>query len=105
MILDGKKLGLLLSACPAQPNFRRAIDLAAAALHAGVKVYVYCIDDAVRGLADSQLQQLRSRGLSLYACAYGARRRDVAVSDLAVFAGLSTVSDVMAGTDRFLSFN
>ena len=30
---------------------------------------------------------------------------EAALNDLATFAGLSVVSDLMAGTDRFLSFN
>jgi len=48
---------------------------------------------------------LKRRGLKLYACAYGAHRHGVALSDRAVFAGLTVVSDLMAGTDRFLSIN
>jgi sulfur relay (sulfurtransferase) complex TusBCD TusD component (DsrE family) len=103
--LQGKKLGLLLSTCPEQPAFRHGVRLAEAALSQGVQVYLYCIDDAVRGVADPELQSLKARGLNLFACAYAARRRNIPVSDLAVFAGLATVSDLMAGTDRFLSFN
>jgi hypothetical protein len=100
-----KKLGLLLSTGPDTRNFRHGVNLASAALNAGVRVYLYCIDDAVLGLADAQLQSLRVRGLNLYACAYGAQRRNIPVSDLAVFSGLAIVSDLIAGTDRFLSFN
>ena len=105
MSLREKKLALLLSTCPEAPGFRHGINLAQAALDAGVKVYLYCIDEAVLGLGDAQLQSLKASGLNLYACAYGAQRRNVPVSDLAVFAGLGMVSDLMTGTDRFLSFN
>ncbi len=105
MSLRGRKLGLLLSTPPDQPNFRRALRLAEAALQAGSAVYLYCIDEAVTGLTDPQLQSLKPRGLSLYACAYAARRRNILLDDLATFAGLSVVSDLIAGTDRFLSFN
>jgi hypothetical protein len=105
MSLREKKLGLLLSTRPEHPNFRHGVNLADAALSAGVKVYLYCIDDAVFGIGDAQLQLLKNRGLNLYACAYGAQRRNLPMSELAVFAGLSIVSDLMAGTDRFLSFN
>jgi len=100
-----KKLGLLLSTGPDTRNFRHGVNLANAALDAGAKVYLYCIDDAVTGLADAQLQSLRARGLNLYACAYGAQKRNIAPSELAVFSGLTIVSDLIAGTDRFLSFN
>ena len=105
MSLRGKKLGLLVSAPPDAQSFHHGLKLAEAALDAGVVVYLYCIDDAVSGIADTQLQALKARGLSLYACAYGARRRNIPVNDTAVFAGLTVVSDILGGTDRFLSFN
>ena len=105
MSLTGKKLGLLLSAPPDQPNFDHAIALASAAVKQGVQVYFYCIDDSVAGLDHPKLQQLKAQGINLFACAYGAQRRDVQMSDLATFAGLSVVSDLMASTDRFVSFN
>ena len=105
MSLRGKKLGLLVSASPDAPNFHHGLKLAEAALDAGVTVYLYCIDDAVNGIANAQLQALRVRGLNLYACAYGAQRRNVPVNDSAVFSGLTVVSDIIGGTDRFLSFN
>src|SRR5437762_9512486 len=105
MPLRGKKLGLLLSTRPDHPNFRHGVRLADAALQAGVKVYLYCIDDAVAGVDDAQLQSLKARGLNLYACAYAAQRRRMPINQSAVFAGLTIVSDLMAGTDRFLSFN
>jgi hypothetical protein len=103
--LRGRKLGLLLSTRPDQPNFRHGVRLAATALAAGVDVYLYCIDDAVLGVSDPELQALKPNGLKLYACAYGAHRRNVPVNDLAMFAGLTVVSDLMASTDRFLGFN
>lgn len=105
MSLREKKLGVLLSTSPEHHNFRHGVNLASAALDLGVNVYLYCIDDAVRGVADPQLQALKARGLNLFACAYGAQRRNLPASDLAVFSGLSTVSDLVAGTDRFVSFN
>jgi hypothetical protein len=105
MPLRGKKLGLLLSTNPDDPNFKRGIRLAETALARGVDVYLYCVDDAVGGVDDPRLQALKAHGLKLFACAYGAHLRDVALSDNAVFAGLTVVSDLIAGTDRFVSFN
>ena len=105
MPLHGKKLGLLLSARPGTDSFRHGVRLAGAALGRGVDVYLYCIDDAVPGVGDPELQALKDRGLKLYACAYGAHRRHVPIDDRAVFAGLTVVSDLLAGTDRFVSFN
>ena len=102
--LREKKLGLLLTSSPERPAFRHAVKLAEAALAAGVKVYAYCIDDAVLGVQDAGLQSLRSRGLNLYACAYAAQRRRLPATDAAVFAGLTVVSDIISATDRFVTF-
>ena len=103
--LAGKKLGILLSPPPTSPNFLHGLRVAETALAAGVDVYLYCIDEAVRGVADPRLQALRPRGLKLYACAYGAQRRNIPVDDRAAFAGLTVVSDLIASTDRFLAFH
>ncbi len=99
------KLGILLSTRPEQPPFRHGVRLADTALKAGVDVYLYCIDDAVWGVSDPELQHLKSSGLKLYACAYGAQRRNLPINEAAMFAGLTIVSDLMANTDRFISFN
>ncbi|MBI5385901.1 MAG: DsrE family protein [Verrucomicrobia bacterium] len=105
MPLRGKKLGLLLSTRPEEPSFQHGLRVAEAALRQGVDVYLYCIDDAVQGVDHAKLQALKARGLKLYACAYGAHRRRIPLSEKAVFAGLTVVSDLIAGTDRFLAFN
>jgi len=99
-----KKLGLLLSVGPSQPAFEQCLALARAALEQSIAVYLYCIDEAVRGLDHHQLRELQHAGLTLYACAYGAQRRDLPINDLATFSGLGTLSDIMVGTDRFVSF-
>jgi predicted peroxiredoxin len=100
-----KKLGILVSAAPDRPGFAHAAGLADAALTRGLDVYLYCVDEAVRGVSDARLQRLKARGLKLYACAYGAHRRNIPVDDSAAFAGLTVVSDLIASTDRFVSFN
>lgn len=105
MSLRGKKLGVLLSTHPDQPGFKHGLGLAEAALNEGVDVYLYCVDDAVHGVSRPQLQSLAARGLKLYACAYAAQRRRLPVNDKATFAGLAVVSDLIAATDRFVSFN
>src|SRR5437773_2375175 len=105
MSLRGKKLGILISCLPDQPNFTHGIRLAEAALADGVDVYIYCIDDAVKGVEKPEMQALKNRGLKLYACAYGAHRRNYPLNENAVFAGLTVVNDIIAATDRFVSFN
>ena len=104
-MIRGKKLGILLSAHPAKPNFQRAAGLAEAALAEGADVYFYCIDDAVLGLGEPNLQTLKPRGLKLYACALAAQRRHIPVNEAAIFGGLAIVQDIMAETDCFVSFS
>ena len=103
--LEGKKLGLLLSTQPGQPGFEHGLALAKTALARGLRIYIYCLDEAVRGLSDTRLQALRQEGVVVYACAYGAQKRRIAHNSLAVFSGLSVLSDLMAATDRFVSLS
>ena len=105
MPLRGKKLGVLISVPPDHPAFHHGVRLAEAALQEGLGVYLYCIDEAVGGLADAHLQTLKRRGVHLFGCAYGAQQRNIQLTELATFAGLTVVSDLIAGTDRFVSFN
>ena len=49
-----RKLGILLSVAPPHPNFHHALQLATAGLNARDEVYIYCLDDAVHGLADER---------------------------------------------------
>lgn len=94
-----------MSVSPGKPNFEHGIRLAETALSEEVDVYFYCIDDGVEAILDERIQQLRQRGLKLHVCAYGAERRGIPLSDLATFSGLTVVSDLIASTDRFVSFN
>jgi hypothetical protein len=105
MSFDGQKLGILISAPPEAAAFLHGVRFAETALRAGCVVYLYCIDSAVAGVGHAELQALRSRGLKFYACAYGAHHHGVPVDDRATFAGLTVVSDLIASTDRFVSFN
>ena len=104
MELRGKKLGLLVCGPPEAAAFMHAVSLAQVAIEAEAKVYLYCIDEAVRGIDDPRLQHLKQQGLNLFGCAYAADRRQIVLTEAAVFAGLGTLSDLMAGADRFLVF-
>jgi sulfur relay (sulfurtransferase) complex TusBCD TusD component (DsrE family) len=102
--LKGKKLGVMVSSGPEAKSFDCAYQLAAAALGEGLQVYLYYMDEGVRGVRDKRVQALKAKGAQLFACAYSAQRREIAIDESAVFSGLATVSDIMASTDRFLSF-
>ena len=105
MIERPQKLGLMVSVAPDAPGFGQALGQAEVALARGDKVYLYCIDDAVPGLSDPRLAKLKSDGLNLFGCAYSMRQRKLPLDDSAVFTGLSVLSDIMADTDQFESFN
>ena len=95
----------MVSVSPDKPGFAQALTQAVKALANGDKVYLYFIDDAVEGLSDSRLIKLKSDGLNLFGCAYSVRQRKLPLNDSAIFTGLSVLSDIMADTDRFESFN
>ena len=95
----------MVSVAPDAPGFGQALELATKALGDGEKVYLYCIDDAVPGIGDPRLAKLREDGLNLFCCAYSMRQRKLPLDDSAVFSGLSVLSDIMADTNRFESFN
>ena len=48
---------------------------------------------------------LAARGLKLFVCAYGCQKRRQPLSDLATNCGLVVLTDIINGTDRFLSLN
>jgi hypothetical protein len=102
--LAGKKLGVLLTTAPAHPNFRPALALMNAALDARVRLYLYCIDEGVQGVATQEIQAVKARGASVFGCAYGAHRRNISVDDSAAWSGLTVLADVVGSTDKFVSF-
>jgi hypothetical protein len=104
MEVSGKKLGILVAAGPESPNFDRALQLAEAALAQKVEVYLYCIDQAVRGLNRAETQRLRERGLKLFGCAFSAQKLGLALDAPAVYGGLAILSDIIGRTDRFVGF-
>jgi hypothetical protein len=102
--LAGKKLGVLLTTAPTHPNFHPAVALMNAAIEAGVRVYLYCVDEGVRSVATPELQAIKERGASLFGCAYGAGRRNIPLDESAAWSGLTVLADVVGSTDRFVSF-
>ena len=98
------KKGLVITVGPDTASFGEALLLASAALDRSEDVYCYCVDEAVRGVSDIRLKELTSRGMKLFACAYGARRRGLPLEGPALFSGLGMLSDIIAHTHSFHSF-
>ena len=107
MDLERKKLGIMLSTAPEHPNLRAALGLSEAALARGASVYLYLIDDGVRALDDPGVRALPERGAKLFVCAYGCQKRRIPLkdADTVTYCGLVVLTDLINGTDRFISFN
>jgi sulfur relay (sulfurtransferase) complex TusBCD TusD component (DsrE family) len=100
-----RKLGLMVSTEPAHPNLDTAVGLSGAALARGADVYLYLIDDAVAAVEDARVQALAARGLKLFVCAYGCQKRRLPLSERATNCGLVVLTDIINGTERFVSLN
>jgi len=100
-----KKIGIMLSTPPESPGITTVAGLSSAALAKGHEVYLYLIDEGTRNLSDARLAKLKTEGLKLFVCAYGAERQGIYPSDEAVFCGLVVLSDIVKGCDRFIAFN
>ena len=105
MTLEKRKLGVLLSTLPDHANLETCLKLSEAALAAGVDLYLYLIDDAVRAVDDDRILNLSRRGAKLFVCAYGCQRRGLPITDRATYCGLVVLTDLINGCDRFVALN
>ena len=101
-----RALGILLSTGPTTTNLSTAINLSTAALKADVDVYLYLIDEGVLAVEDPRFQPLRTAGLKLFACAYGAQQHGVGRNEeYATYCGLVILSNIVSTCDRFIALN
>jgi hypothetical protein len=100
-----KKLGIMISARPGSGNFENGVNVALAGLKRGIDVYLYCIDRAVEGINDERLEKIKSSGGKIFACAYSMQERELAPPPACTLSGLTILSDLIAATDQFVSFN
>jgi hypothetical protein len=100
-----KKMGIMISADPKAPPFKKGLEVSKEGLREGAQVYLYLIDNAVAGAQDPLLHELKNAGVHLYACAYSLQLRGLAPPPEATLAGLTILSDIMASADDFKSFN
>lgn len=97
-------LGVLLGSGEAGVASRGAVSACADAMGSGAEAYLYLLHDGVHHVHEPAFQQLRDRGLRLFCCAFGARRRGIEPDDAAIYCGLGVLSDIVASVDRFLCF-
>ena len=98
-----RSIAIMVSSPPDSARRRHGLALAKAALGKGIQVYLYFIDEGVRELsgpaADPSLADAK-----MFVCAYSARKRNAPTPEAMIPCGLGTLSELIAGTDRFVSF-
>lgn len=102
-----RKLGLLLSTPPSHPSVETVVQLAQAALHKGVDVYLYLIDEGVKTAVDQRYLGLIDAGVKMSVCAYGCQQHGVLTTSIdsrVSLSGLVVLSGIIDGCDRFLAF-
>lgn len=99
-----KTLGILIGVAPTESSFRYGVELGTTAQSNRIQVYLYLLDDAVMGIEDPGLSTLIDQGAKVMACAYGARKRDLPLTDTITFGGLGLLNNMIANTDRFVGF-
>ena len=101
------KLGLLLSTPPSHPSVETVIQLSQAALHRGIDVYLYLIDEGVKTATDQRYLSLIDAGVKMSVCAYGCQQHGIStvmVDSRVSLSGLVVLSGIIDGCDRFLAF-
>ena len=102
--LAGKKLGIMVAAEPGRKNFEHAVNIAAAAAAQNAEVFIYFIDEAVRGLSLPSVQGLSRNRVRVFGCAFSLQRRRLPMNSEATMVGLTMLNEIMTQTDRFLAF-
>jgi sulfur relay (sulfurtransferase) complex TusBCD TusD component (DsrE family) len=105
--MSALKLGLLLSTPPSHPSVETVVQLAQAALHRGVEVYLYLIDEGVKTAVDRRYISLIDAGVKMSVCAYGCQQHGVpttTVDSRISLSGLVVLSGIIDRCDRFLAF-
>ncbi len=74
-------------------------------LHPETQLYVYCLDQGTTCLNSLFLNQLKSKGARVFACAKSACEHHVPVQDQATFGGLGLLTDLLLATDQFISLS
>jgi sulfur relay (sulfurtransferase) complex TusBCD TusD component (DsrE family) len=105
--MRAQKLGLLLSTAPTNKNIDTVVQLSEAALRQGIEVYLYLIDEGVKGFTDARFGRLLDGGVKMSVCAYGCQQHGVStqhVDSRVSLSGLVVLSGIIDACDRFLAF-
>ena len=105
--MPARKLGLLLSTAPSNGGIETIVRLAEAAIRQGIEVYLYLIDEGVKGFTDARFNRLLDGGVKMSICAYGCQQHGVSTQNVdsrVSLSGLVVLSGIIDGCDRFLAF-
>ena len=105
--MPSRKLGLLLSTAPKDKTIDTVVRLAEAAIRQGIEVYLYLIDEGVKGFKDTRFIRLLDGGVKMSVCAYGCQQHGVSTQEVdsrVSLSGLVVLSGIIDACDRFLAF-
>ena len=105
--MSTRKLGLLLSTAPSDRTIDTVVQLAQAAVRQGIEVYLYLIDEGVKGFNDIRFSRLLDGGVKMSVCAYGCQQHGVSTQQVdprVSLSGLVVLSSIIDACDRFLAF-
>jgi sulfur relay (sulfurtransferase) complex TusBCD TusD component (DsrE family) len=97
----------MLSTAPTDKSIETVVCLAEAAVRQGIEVYLYLIDEGVKGFMDTRFTRLLDGGVKMSVCAYGCQQHGVStqhVDSRVSLSGLVVLSSIIDGCDRFLAF-
>ncbi len=97
------KLVLVLSRAAGSASGKHVEGLIQAGIRLGIPIKIYLIDEGVFWAALPQIEEWSTLGVRLFGCAFGARLRDVPLSDKITWGGLGLLSDLISKDSRVLS--
>jgi hypothetical protein len=66
------------------------------------KVYLYALDEGVRGLSPAAVAEWNRAGIKVFGCAYAAERRHLPLQSSVTYGGLALLHDLLATTESFI---
>jgi hypothetical protein len=66
------------------------------------KVYLYALDEGIRGLSEAAVAEWQKAGIKVFGCAYAAERRHLPFQPSITYGGLALLHDLLATTQSFI---
>ena len=101
----GESIGVVIKSTPSSHSFTRGLDLIQMALESEVQVYIYLLDEAVRGVWGTEISSVLKLGGKISVCAFAMEQRGLECPNEIIPSGLTMMSDVLLQSDRAFIFN